>query len=610
MNSEPVNAYYQGSLVLYKDHPARIMHLRDKLEIEVLGTHKKLRVRPKDVMLLHPGPVGSSEMPATPAGEIEVAWEILSGRTTSLEELAELIYGIFSPATAWATWQVVSEGIYFEGVPERIVVHEEQEVLQKVKARETLAAEKQAWKAFLDRVRSRQVASDDGRYLKDVGALALGQHTKSRVLRALGRAENPENAHSLLLSLGVWDHSRNPYPCRFGVITTPPTLKILAPPEEERIDLTHLAAYAIDDEDAETPDDALSLEGDRLWVHIADVAASILPDSATDLDARGRGASLYLPERIIPMLHESAISAYGLGMGQVSTALSFGLDFGTDGQIIGVEIAPSMVRVARHTYSEIESRLDEEPFNRLYHMARLYEARRRSDGGVFIELPEAKVSVRENEVFVTPIVPQRSRLLVREAMIMTGEAVAAFAVKRGIPLPFATQESLEVKDWPESLSGMYACMRSLRPRQYRGEPRRHAGLGLSAYVQVTSPLRRYLDLVAHQQLRAYLRGDKLMGIQEMLERVGSAEAVVGSLRRVDSRSRKHWILAYLQQHGKWDGIGVLVDKRGHNGTALLPALALQTQIHLPVDVPLDSSLHISLTSVNLPHLEAHFMITE
>ena len=71
---------------------------------------------------------------------------------------------------------------------------------------------------------------------------------------------------------------------------------------EPRRDLTHLPAFAIDDEENQDPDDAVSLDGERLWVHVADVAALVAPDSEADLEARGRGANLYLPERIVNML--------------------------------------------------------------------------------------------------------------------------------------------------------------------------------------------------------------------------------------------------------------------------------------------------------------------
>jgi exoribonuclease-2 len=107
----------QGSLVLYKNRPARVAHAGEKLEIE-LEEGKTLKVRSKDVVLLHPGPLHSLGELQSPTGEVETAWELLAGGTTSLAELAELIYGDYTPASAWAAWQLVTEGLYFRGTPE------------------------------------------------------------------------------------------------------------------------------------------------------------------------------------------------------------------------------------------------------------------------------------------------------------------------------------------------------------------------------------------------------------------------------------------------------------------------------------------------------------
>ena len=98
---------------------------------------------------------------------------------------------------------------------------------------------------------------------------------------------------------------------------------------------------------------------------------------------------------------------------------------------------------------------------------------------------------------------------------------------------------------------MYALRRSLRPRQYRSLPGPHGGLGLEAYAQVTSPLRRYLDLVTHQQLRILLRGGEPLDAQGIIERVGAAEAAAAGVRRAERLSREHWTLVYLQQHPQW-----------------------------------------------------------
>ena len=83
----------------------------------------------------------------------------------------------------------------------------------KQEARRADAVEKAAWTEFTQRVRSREAAANDARYLKEVEAVALGRQPRSRVLRDLGREETPESAHALLLETGFWPVTVNPYPC-------------------------------------------------------------------------------------------------------------------------------------------------------------------------------------------------------------------------------------------------------------------------------------------------------------------------------------------------------------------------------------------------------------
>jgi exoribonuclease-2 len=597
----------EGSLVLYKNRPARVARVGKKIEIE-LAADESLWVRPKDVVCLHPGPLGGLEELQPQTGEVQTAWQLLAGGATSLADLAELAYGEYSPATAWAAWELVADGLYFHGTPEEVVARLPEEVAQERSAREAKAAEQRAWAAFLERVHAGRTRAEDNRYLQDVEALALGRRTDSRVLRELGRAERPENAHALLLELGHWDHTVDPYPARLGLDTSVPRVALPTLPEEERLDLTDLPAFAIDDEGNEDPDDALSLEEGRLWVHVADVASLVCPRSEIDLEARARGANLYLPEGTAPMLPSRATQVLGLGLNEVSPALSFGLDLDAEGQVQDLEVVPTWVLVTRLTYAEVEEQLEEEPFRSLYHLTRFHEDRRREDGGVFIELPEVKIWVQDGEVFIRPLPALKSRNLVTEAMLMAGRAAARFALERDISFPFSTQDPpfYEVAELPTTLSEMYAVRRALKRSQMTSVPGPHAGLGLPVYAQVTSPLRRYLDLVAHQQLRAYLSGESIMGPQEVLERVGAAEATTGSVRQTERLARRHWTLVYLLDRPDWRGEGILVEKRGSRGTVLIPELDLEPRVHLRDDLPLDSVVPLTLTGVDLPELEAHF----
>ena len=442
-------AIRENSLVLYRARPARVLRADEKLSLELEGG-ESAKVRAKDVTPLHPGPLKSLAELRPATGDVQTAWEILAGSDTTLAELAELAYGAFTPSSAWAAWQVVNEALYFRGTPERIQACTAEEVAHVQAARAAEAAEKQAWEAFVARAKTGKVAPEDRRYLRDVEDLALGRNDRSRVLKALAREESYENAHATLLEFGYWDETINPYPSRYGLTLTPPSLPLPEPWDdparamlaEDRRDLTHLPAFAIDDPWTDTPDDAVSFEPEtgRLWVHVADAAALVTPDSPLDLDARARATSLYLPEAVVPMLPEAATPALGLGLGEVSPALSFALTVNADGELTDVEVVPSLVHVQRLSYEEAEARLAEEPFRTIYALGLASEARRQRDGAMRVDMPEVSVRVRDGEVTIRTIPPLRSRDLVQYAMILAGEAAARFGTTRGIPLPFATQE--------------------------------------------------------------------------------------------------------------------------------------------------------------------------
>ncbi len=294
----------------------------------------------------------------------------------------------------------------------------------------------------------------------------------------------------------------------------------------------------------------------------------------------------------------------------MSPALSFGLDLSDEGQLLDVEVVPSWVCVTRTTYAEVSQRLEEEPFKSMYHLAQLSEERRMEEEAIAIELPEVKILVQDGQVSIEPLLPLPSRMLVTEAMVLAGEAVARFALERGLLFAFTTQPPPDTFERPTTLAEMFAVRKTLKRSQQTSIPAPHAGLGLEVYARATSPLRRYLDLVVHQQLRAFLRGEETLGEEEVLERVGAAEAVTGGARQAERLARRHWTLVYLLQHPDWRGTGVLVDKRGARGTVLIPELSLEVQLPVHDDIILDASLPLALTGVNLAELEAHFRIED
>ena len=185
-----------NSLVLYKNKPAWVKRPGSKLDI-LLQDGRILSVRPKDVINLHPGPVESFADLEPAAGEVMAAWELLAGSTTTLAELADLAYGEFTAAAAWALWEWILDGLYFSGSPDVITVHTAQEVAETQATRELKAAQALAWSEFLGRVSQGTYLPEDRQFLDEVEELALQTRDHSRVLKELGRAQTAENAQGI-----------------------------------------------------------------------------------------------------------------------------------------------------------------------------------------------------------------------------------------------------------------------------------------------------------------------------------------------------------------------------------------------------------------------------
>ncbi len=587
----------------------------EKIEIEIEGGQTK-RVRPKDVLSLHPGPVSSLTELRPPEVHPQEAWELLEGSETDLKELAELLYGEHSPGAAWGAWERLNEGLWFEGTTEALRPRDGELIERDRAEREAKAKANQAWAALLQRLREGRIEPEARSALGEVDRLATMQGAHSRILKALGYEESPISAHRLLVSAGYWPPMHNPYPARVGAPVGNPELPVPSlaaavdrPGEPERPDLTHLPAFAIDDEGNQDPDDAISLDADRVWVHVADVAALVAPDSELDREARARGANLYLPEGTIHMLPVAITEQLGLGLESRSPALSFGMLLDAQGEISDIQIQPSLVQVQRLSYAEADRQLERAPLAELAQIAERYRQRRLAQGAAEIDLPEVSVRLHEDQVLIRPIERTGSRSMVTELMLMAGEAAARYCLARGLPIPYATQPAPERIEQPVGIAAMYAYRRLFKPsRTVVGEPGRHFGLGLDAYTRATSPLRRYADLLVHQQLRQHLRGQEPLSAEQVSQRAGEADQGGIIVRRAERQSNLHWKLVHLKQQPKWQGEGVVVELQERKATVLIPELALETRVRAKQSLSLDQRVPLALAEVDLAQAECQFRL--
>jgi exoribonuclease-2 len=616
------NASLLEALAVYKNKPALVKETSsDKITISIFGGDK-IKVREKDIEIIHPGPVKNfNDIKESGNANLQETWELLLANegAVSLKELAELAFGEYSPASAWAAYGLLLDGLYFTGNTAAIKPRKQNEVEADKKKREEKSAANNEKELFYERMRKRSPQQEDRRFIQDIEALALGKSAKSRTMKELGLGETPEEAHTLLLECGFWNTQNNPHPARFGVVLQPAECKPEAPLPEERRDLSHLAAYAIDSPWSNDPDDAISieLENDRqiLYVHVADPASSIGADSSIEKEARDRGATLYIPEGSIRMLADDSLPFFALGLAETSPALTFKMTLNNIGEIEKTEIFPSTVKVKRLTYKEADEFLNdthsETPeavaLRALNALAERNVKRRTALGAINIDMPETHISLNGGQVEIELITRYKSADIVRECMLLAGEGAGLWALHRNLPVPYITQETGDLPDEPlDGIAGYYQLRRCMRPRTLSTRPGQHSGLGLDTYIQVTSPLRRYTDLLAHLQIRAVLRGDPPLSADEISSRMNAGEAAMSAVNQAERASRSHWTMVYLadKKDSVWDAIAL--EKKGNRWAAIIPSLALETQVPLRKELSPNDPLKLVLKSVNIPTGEAVF----
>lgn len=602
--------YKKGTLVCYKSKPAIVEAVSDKIDILFFKQIK--RVRDKDITFIHAGPVSDVSTLDVEVLEsldtLEETIELLDGEALPLAELAELLFGDNTPQAAWSTWAMLKDDLYFEGEPDEIKARPLDLVKAEKEKRDAKRQQQEHWNSLIARIKNGQIVEADYKDLTEVEQLACGERENSRILKTVGISETPEAAHALLVKLGYWLEEYNPWPRRHGVVMTNPELPIPEPVETERRDLQHLQAWAIDDVGNQDPDDAISIEGDRLWVHIADASSLVTPDSELDIEARSRGTNVYLPDQVIHMLPAEATPILGLGLQEQSNALSISFRVADNGELEDIEVCFSTLNVTRKTYGDADKELDT-TFADLKAITDRYQQRRLDNNAAMLDFPEVNIKVNEDgKVSIHPYSKGGSRQLVAESMLAAGEAIAQFATDNNIPIPFAFQPEPEEIQHPEKLSEHYAYRRCFKASRHATEPGSHFGLGLPHYTRVTSPMRRYLDLIVHQQLRAFLTEQPMLDHEALVERIGLADEGSFAARKAERASTQHWTLLYLHQNPDWKGEAIVVNQDERKTYVILPELAMEPRLRKEKTYELDTSLTVQVKSVNIPDQHANFKI--
>jgi ribonuclease R len=317
---------------------------------------------------------------------------------------------------------------------------------------------------------------------------------------------------------------------------------------EGREDLRGEFIVTIDPDDARDFDDAIHVEkignGWRLGVHIADVAAYVEPNSPLDREARRRGNSVYLPDRVIPMLPERLSNGVcSLKPGVDRLTHSVFIHFDKRGAAKSARFTRSVIRSAhRLTYKQAYAILKAPPADQLgkrlhltWELASVLRKKRFEHGALDLDFPEVKVWIDEDgrPVKLERVENDESHQLIEEFMLAANEAVARELKKRAIPTIYRIHENPDLEKLaefrefvlgfnyrvgdlthraelqrllasfrgkPEEQALKVALLKSLKRARYSPQPLGHYGLAKANYLHFTSPIRRYADLVVHRAL--------------------------------------------------------------------------------------------------------------
>ena len=532
---------------------------------------------------------------------LEVAWEFLTESEESADpvSLAALLFSDQSPPLCYAAHRLLSEDkIYFKQKGDRYEPRPASQVNEIKHQQERETQRQQEWESFMAKARQglagEAVAWDktDRPRIEILERFALlGEESSQRnqaveLLNAMGCAPTAAGAFDTLVAWGLWQPHENlalrrsQIPSQFSEdLLTMVQQRLQSPPPDlddpQRLDLTHLKVYTVDDASTQEIDDGLSLETledgrQRVWIHIADPTRWVVPGDELDLEARRRCTTVYLPTGIIPMFPaELATGPMSLIQGQICCALSFGIVLGEAGDVQDYTIATSLIKPTyRLTYEDVDELLElgitAEP--ELHDLARWSQVRgqwRVTQGAITINMPESSIKVleAEDDIVIEVLEDSLARQMVAEMMILAGEVAARYGQTHDLAIPFRSQPQPELPSDEELIQLPTGWVRdsAIRRCMTRSEvgvtPSRHATLGLDSYSQVTSPIRRYLDLLVHFQIKAHLRGDPPpFSSHEVTELAQGASTAAYEATLVERQTKRYWALEYLRRHQKevWD----------------------------------------------------------
>ncbi len=541
--------------------------------------------------------------------DLSEVWELVveGRRAVTLEEIADLYFGDGARPEQLASLATHLEvlPVYFERRGRIYVARSAEEIkhtaLRKRKKADRQTAETSVIEALAEGRPPELHSEMERRLLSEVMGFAVhgDEHPRAKAIKTLlnratdGSRDLQRRAFDLLVGAGEMapdeplEIERAGLPVTYPVEVDTEALAIAARARNygDRRDLSASSLFTIDDRDTRDRDDALSVEAlhdgrETIGIHIADAGALILVGGAVDREADRRMSTLYTPDVRVPMVPVALSEGAGSilpDQPRMTLTLSATLD---DGDVVDWELFPSLVQATTAlTYGEVDEILRDGEDRWLPELRALDAAadrlrdRREAAGALVMERPDLSVSVMKSEDGLSrvsvDVLPRSTpaRRLVTEMMILCNVMLARFCIDNDIPAAYRTQSPLDPGIDTEGLDddpvAQYRLMGLLSPAVVSTEPGRHHGLGVEAYLQATSPLRRYTDLVMQRQVSHYLAtGSPLYSVEEIASVAQRAEVQLRELASIENQRRRYWLLRYLIQQldeGSTDYEAVVLD---------------------------------------------------
>ena len=529
--------------------------------------------------------------------DVELLWQSLGGTQREMQpaELAEIFFAEDSPEAASAVFRALSEdNVFFKRKGSQFLARSVEQVSteltrrQRQREREQFRERTSSIISQLLKQKKAAIPSDAGPILDRIQnwlRYRTGDEVGGLLEEIAGPAKARDAAYEILARAGRIDTSLDRFLIMAGIETEflHPLIEVTKqlPPfshDEARFDYPNALAFTIDDEDTREVDDALSVvhRGAEIIVgiHIADVSAFVEKGDLLDVEAARRSSTIYLPATTVRMFPERlSTDLASLNFGSPRLAYTVEVRFDEQGKRLGYRIALTTVNVEkRFSYDEADRAFDagNTSLQTLHRIAQQLHDERAARGAITFRRPELKIRITDGEIEIKKInTNSPSRFIVSEMMILANGLSADFASVNALPVIYRTQEPRDAVAIEEAPAVEALAFERLRKTFKRSRlsltPGLHSGLGLSAYTQASSPIRRYADLVTQRQFTSMLRGAAIPhGREELLRILVTAEAAEQEIRTIEDRSTNYWLLEYLSRYKKDEQLSaVVLDLKGN-----------------------------------------------